>query len=841
MIKKLYNSLFFLSLFMHLSYSAFSQAPTFDWAKRMGDGNYHYGYDITTDNADNVYVTGYFQGTVDFDPNAGVNNLTSNGGYDVFIQKLDPDGNLLWVKQIGGTSSDYGYSIITDDANNVFVTGRFGNTVDFDPGAGTNNLVSAGANEIFVLKLDVNGDFVWAKHMGGNGSDYGRGVTIDDNGNVYTTGYFEGTADFDPTAGTTNLTSSGNDDVFIHKMDNDGNFIWAKQFGSTSADRGYGLCYDNGNIYTTGIFLNVVDFDPSGGTSNLTSNGGADIFIQKIDTSGNFIWAKHMGSTGNDYGFSITTDGNNNVISTGYFVGTSDFETGSGVTSLSSFGNTDAFIQKLDESGNLLWAKQIGGTSAEVGNKVKTDLSGNIYTIGFFNSTPDFDPNAGVVNISSLGGTDAYIHKMDSNGNYVWVQLFGGPGYNEGRSVALDNNGGIYTTGHFQQTVDFDQTAGIFNLTSAGNNDIFIHKMSQCIPSQGTDQLLACNSYTWIDGNTYNSSNNTATYTIIGGAASGCDSIVTLDLSILYSNTGVENVTACDTYTWAANGSTYTSTTTDVANLTNVDGCDSTVTLNLIINNSNTGSETISACDSYTWAANSITYTSSTSETVVLTNLSGCDSTVTLDLTIYNSFSNTEDETACDSFTWPVNGITYANSATIVETFTTINGCDSIHTLNLTINSIDNGITQSGASLFADEAGATYQWLICPSMVIIDGATNQEYIPTSNGEYAVIISQDGCIDTSACFSILDVGFLENSFEKEIIIYPNPTSGILSIDFGQNYKELNITLSTLDGKIIKEEVYSDCQTINMEIDEASGIYLLKIESNNKNAIIRIVKE
>jgi len=462
-----------------LNYSVLT-AQDFDLAKAMGGTSSDEGYSITTDASGNVYTTGYFQGTADFDPSSGTTNLTSAGNKDIFIQKLDASGNLLWAKAIGGTSYDYGISITTDASGNVYTTGFFAKTADFDPSSGTTTLTSAGSYDIFIQKLDASGNFVRAKAMGGTSYDEGYSITTDSSGNVYTTGYFQGTADFDPSAGTTNLTSAGSNDIFIQKLDASGNFVWAKAMGGTSFDFGRSISTDAyGNVYTTGTFLGTAVFDPSAtGTTNLTSAGSVDIFIQKLDASGNLLWAKAMGGTSDDFCVSITTDASGNVYTTGYFEETADFDPSAGTTNLTSAGEYDIFIQKLDASGNLLWAKAMGGTSYDEGWSITTDASGNVYTTGSFQGTADFDPSSGTTNLTSAGGYDIFIQKLDASGNLVWAKTMGGTSHDFGYSITTDASGNVYTTGYFRGTADFDpSTTGTTNLTSAGSGDIFIQKL----------------------------------------------------------------------------------------------------------------------------------------------------------------------------------------------------------------------------------------------------------------------------------------------------------------------------------------------------------------------------
>jgi hypothetical protein len=446
----------------------------------FGGASSDQGNSIAVDSSGNLYTTGYFEGTVDFDPGAGTSNLTSAGGSDVFVSKLDSSGNFVWAKSFGGTSSDIGNSIAVDSSGNVYTTGFFEGTVDFDPGAGTSNLTSAGDSDVFVSKLNSSGNFVWAKGLGGTSSDFGFSIAVDSSGNVYTTGSFAGTADFDPGAGTTTLTSAGNVDVFVSKLNSSGNFVWAKGLGGASFDSGNSIAVDSsGNLYTTGYFEGTVDFDSGAGTNNLTSAGGADVFVSKLDSSGNFVWAKSFGGTSSDIGQSIAVDSSGNVYTTGYFQGTADFDPGTGTTTLTSAGNVDVFVSKLNSSGNFVWAKGFGGDAFDYGNSIAVDSSGNLYTTGYFQGTVDFDPGTETSTLTSAGSVDVFVSKLNSSGNFVWAKSFGGTSLDLGTSIAVDSTGGnIYTTGTFGGTVDFDPGAGTSNLTSAGSYDVFVLKLT---------------------------------------------------------------------------------------------------------------------------------------------------------------------------------------------------------------------------------------------------------------------------------------------------------------------------------------------------------------------------
>ena len=458
-----------------------AQDVVFDWAKQMGGINSDNGYSIVVDAQGNIYTTGYFYDTVDFDPGVGVFNITSTGSADVFITKFDASGNFVWAKNLGGPQTDFGLAIALDNTGNIYTTGLFVGTSDFDPNAGIFNLTSTGG-DTFISKLDPSGNFVWAKKIDSPANfNIGVSLTSDASGNVYTTGYFDGIADFDPSANVFNLTSSGNDDIFILKLDASGNFIWAKRMGGADNDAGVDIKVDDSgnNIYSTGEFRNTVDFDPNGGVFNLTSSGSRDIYISKLDVSGNFVWAKKIGGSGADRGHSIALDNSNNyVYVAGEYSGTTDFDPGAGTYNLISAGGQDSFITKFDTSGNFIWARGMGGAyPEEPANCIQLDSAGDVIVTGWFSGTSDFNPGIEIYNLSSAGLNDAYIAKLDAAGNFVWAKRLGGTDYDDAWYLALDSFDNIYTIGSFWYTVDFDPGIGVYNLTSVGDSDVFIHKM----------------------------------------------------------------------------------------------------------------------------------------------------------------------------------------------------------------------------------------------------------------------------------------------------------------------------------------------------------------------------
>lgn len=455
-------------LMLFLSSSNFLIAQTSDllWAKQIGaPGISVSGVSVAVDGSGNSYTIGSFSGTIDFDPGTAVYNLTAWGATNFYIFKLDALGNFQWAKQISSalTTGINCNFISVSPSGNIYLTGNFSGTVDFDPGAGINNLVSTTTNsEVFILKLDNLGNFTWVKKFSSNGAASVSAITIDLNENILTSGTFWDPVDFDPGNNAYSLipTSAGGD-CFISKLDKEGNFLWAKQFGQGptgggSVVRSYSISVDlNGNVCTTGTFGGTVDFDPGSGVFELSSGSTLFIFISKLDPSGNFLWVKQIQAGHNSRSVCSAIDAIGNIIISGRFTSpTVDFDPGPDVHTLST-ANGNGFTLKLDADGNFLVVVQMPTECYALA----LDNGRNIYA-----------------NSRLLNGIYA-MFKFDSNGSFQWSREINAS-FGAIKSISLDKNSNIFLTGGFVDTVDFDPGPDIYNMTSIGSYDIFVLKFS---------------------------------------------------------------------------------------------------------------------------------------------------------------------------------------------------------------------------------------------------------------------------------------------------------------------------------------------------------------------------
>jgi hypothetical protein len=392
----------------------------FLWAKNIGSADFEYGVAITADDSGNVYITGYYDGTIDCDPGSNQELLTSEGNGDIFILKLNSSGEFVWGKSVGGAGYEEATAIATDANGNVIVLGYLYEEVDFDPSENNYLLNTTGISDTFILTLDANGNFNSAKTYGGTGLDLGLDMKIAVNGDIYITGYFDETSDFDPNPLTSfNVTPNANGFTsYVLHLNSSGEFINIfHTLGGDVSSRGIDVDND-GNAYIAGYFSGVADFDgnPINGTENIYSstefyNG----FLLKINSLGEFVWAKHIECNNTLFGFDISVGSTGEVYASGYFDGTADFDPSAGIFELtkSTLNPTDAFLVALKANGDFRSAYTFGGAASLDTHKMGIDGNNNVYLSAHFEGEVDINPMAdGVINATSLGFRDCYLIKM---------------------------------------------------------------------------------------------------------------------------------------------------------------------------------------------------------------------------------------------------------------------------------------------------------------------------------------------------------------------------------------------------------------------------------------------
>ncbi|MEZ5046437.1 MAG: T9SS type A sorting domain-containing protein [Chitinophagaceae bacterium] len=496
-MKNIFTQAIILFFIVGISFNTYSQnVPGLQWSGKIGSSSSDNTTDITVDQNQNVIVVGRVQGYTDMDPGPGIQNAAAKGALDMYILKLDPSGNYIWSNKFTAGTNTYITGVTTDHHNNIYVTGYFNGTGDFDPGPGVLTFSASGTFDSFVSKFDENGNLVWSFQLGAGGYENANAISYDGLGNILITGRFSvDSVDFDPSINEYKLwPEAGGGNIFLWKLDTAGNFKWAHSIGTghINPDIGFDIQSDSkGNVYATGTFFGSTDFDPGAGTAIQTAVN-ADIFLLKLDSSGNYKWAFKIGSSAAaEIGRRVRIDNNDNVVICGEFWLSPDFDPGSGTATLTAL-NGDAFVAKYDSLGNYIWAKNIGNSNTEYAYGLALDPSGGACITGMFGTTLDFDPGAGVSNLTSVALRDAYIMKLNANGNFEWAGQLGSTSQNEGRALYIDDLYQTYWSGTFFGTIDADPSAATNTLVATGANDVFISKYSVSYPLPiQTIELLA--------------------------------------------------------------------------------------------------------------------------------------------------------------------------------------------------------------------------------------------------------------------------------------------------------------------------------------------------------------
>jgi len=440
------------------------QAQTFEWSKVEGLYAYDYGYGVTTDNSGNLYVAGKYEMNANFSGTI----LPCQGNHDIYVAKYTSSGTLSWITTAGGTLGDYAHGIACDGSY-LYVAGEiegYGNLIKFQ--GSTITLNSVGDNDIFLAKYDLDGNLLWAKSSGGSYNDKGQAVTYDNSGNVYVAGFFNDTATFGGT--TIHGYTNGLNDIFVAKYDKDGNFLWVRQAGSSGRDEVKGVkCDADGNVYICGLYSDGVAF----GSEILNSPYGYyNIFVTKYSADGTLQWAKPAGGDVDDVAWAMAIDKSGKIYVTGEYNAYAVF----GSYALTATGNADVFVACYNNSGDVQWVKSAGGGLIDRARGIGLD-GNNILITGQFGSTASFGSttltaaDSSDIFMAELDNSGNYMWAKSIGGSPDSVETLG---YESGNDICGDGNGSIYATGSLLNGGVF----GSVTLPQYSRTDVFITKLS---------------------------------------------------------------------------------------------------------------------------------------------------------------------------------------------------------------------------------------------------------------------------------------------------------------------------------------------------------------------------
>lgn len=419
------------------------------WSKRYGSKTQT--GTAAVDKSGNVALIGSFDETTDL----GGGLLTSAGSTDVYLAKLSSGGVPIFGKRFGNASSQQGNAVTFDIAGNIYIAGSFQGTIDLGGG----ELTSAGSDDVFIAKLDPKGKHLWSKRFGGPSAESALFLGTDELGYVYAAGSFAGSVDF----GSGLLTSAGGNDIFVLGLDPGGSELWSKRAGDVGSDSVGSMAVDaDGNVFLTGRFNTTIDF----GGGLLTAAGADDLFAVMLDYFGDPLWARSAGDSMSQSGTAIAVDALGNSYLGGDFQGSVDLGNGS----MTSAGASDVFVAMLDTTGGPVWTQRFGDSADQHLTSLAVDASGSVIVTGQFQG--EIDLGAGP--LTSAGGNDIFVAKLDASGSALWSKSFGDTSFAQsGKSVATDASGSIVVAGTFGGSADFGGGA----LVCKGTSNAFLVKL----------------------------------------------------------------------------------------------------------------------------------------------------------------------------------------------------------------------------------------------------------------------------------------------------------------------------------------------------------------------------
>ncbi len=398
--------------------SKFAPDGSYVWGKTFS-GESSSVQAISYDSSGDIYVAGFYSGTVDFNPGAGVDNHTSAGGTggDAFVAKLNSDGSFAWARTFGNTESTSVLGMVVGSDDTIYLGGICGGIVDFDPGASVDShtcrgIFSSGGRASYLSKFNSDGSYEWARTFGGVSNSDGIAVNaldIDGQDNVYMGGYMFGSVNFDPNLDP--AFASYTDGSFVSKFSPDGVLERVSTFGGTVKD----IAVDrDGNVYTAGSFIGTADFDPGVGVDERTSRDGShsDAFVTKLSSAGDYLWALAFAGEGavSDSVQTLAIDVDGGLYAGGRLNTRTDFDSGPGVGVLEPVNGQSSYVVKYSQDGDFSWAKALTGADYLMAISPGTD--GSLYLSGWFNGSTDLDPGTSVDEFTTLNTYDAFVSKL---------------------------------------------------------------------------------------------------------------------------------------------------------------------------------------------------------------------------------------------------------------------------------------------------------------------------------------------------------------------------------------------------------------------------------------------
>ncbi|MBK9254950.1 MAG: T9SS type A sorting domain-containing protein [Saprospiraceae bacterium] len=733
-----------------------------NWLYKIGGLTAESGVALAQDEVGNIYDLTNFMGTV------AVSNeitFTSSGSGDILIRKSTALGLLVWIKKIGGNRVDTGYDIVSDAAGNVYVAGTYMDTLRI---ADQIALIGDARPGGFVLKLDTDGNLLWALRLESSVSAVVKSLTLDKTGDLIVAGNFEGILDADQGDQFVPLSSAGNADIFYAKYNTSGALIWAYKTGSTDIENLTQIITDTaGHIYITGEFRAPLTIDVGSEPITILPSGLTDAFLIKFDGDGVAEWAKAIGGVGFDSGYGIAVDPQNHILLTGRYANTVNFNgiENNPAAIRTSKGSWDGFVLKLTQEGEFVWVTSIGGTSNDQGRSITTNNNGIIYVSGMFRDTVDFDNHSVNSEVSaSAGGDDIFYLILNQDGTYNDHFAIGGVANEQITDVMLKNNKELISTGAYGAIVNFDPFGGNISIFSTGGLDAFLLNFSICVNPYIKELIIEDADICWgdrgivriaegyLNGATQWSwqRNNCDAITFASGdfidlrliedvsyfvkGSGGCiteENCLRADFRVFTDTFNYQAVNLCEGESFQVGENVYTIAGVYVDSLVSVTGCDSVMITEIATFPSYSFNESYSICQGDTVFIGTNIYTTGGTYINAYQTVAGCDSIITSIVNVIPVVIDSQFISICQGDTFTLGEEVYTESGIYIVSTTSNQGCEDF--LVTVLNVIPAQYTQTIALCEGDS-------LVVGSNIYKDAGTYTDNLGSVSGCDSIVTS-----------------------------------------------------------------------------------------------------
>jgi hypothetical protein len=693
---------------------------------------------------------------------------------------------------------------------NIIVVGSFTSNADLNPDISVVDIHSSnGSDDIYMLKMDANGGFIWVRTIGSTGSDDCAGLEVDDNNNYLISGYFSGSTNFGNLAYPLNLVPKGLSDIFFAKYSSQDSLVFCKNVGGTSNDISFDIKKKLDRIYICGYFNTIADFDPSANIQNLVSSGNADFFVAAYDTLGNFVWANSGGSANFDFASCMSVFDDGTIILSGYSLGPININGFNGSINLSNHGNYDVFLALLNSAGDITSAYGIGGNGLDQSRFQTLDKNGNLFLAGVLGSSSvNFSLNSINNSPPFIGYNDSFLAKYSFCSDSLFVDGI------SGSNTVCEGDTVSYFAGVISDTINYNWEVPIgWQIVQENYNSL---------------QVVAGHDSGIVSLHVFNH--------CLDDVASS----VNVNVNPLSIN--INNIIVCKNSSFTLpNGTTISllSDTTLIEHYATINGCDSNIIFNVQVSNYVNLINNITLCSGASYSLNGNTYTSGGVyyDTIHVSN--SCDSVIITNITMLPINLALNPQTVCENEPYIINSHSYNQNGMYLDTLQNIFGCDSIVITNLTVNSVDTSITLVPGGFISNQPNATYQWCECTisGPMPIPGKTDQTFLPDFLGTYSVIVSYNNCTDTSGCFNPTMVGL--NTISSSNNIYANYNKDDHTV-FVKSKTQINrVELFDLEGRIVCDNSEKAMEVKLSTSELTKGLYILRVYSEVGAASMKIL--